>query len=133
MRALSVRAILRPGSAISRQEMAHTDELALGRRFEATAETGNAEPYAEYLRWASGLESIAAAKRARDRLLGGRGVPTSPRWRRSAASAPSAPEVCCIAGVGSAPTNAASSPIGRRCVTPSAGVALARRGSPAMG
>jgi SAM-dependent methyltransferase len=37
---------------------------------EATAASADAEPYAEYLRRASGVEAIAAAKRARDRLLG---------------------------------------------------------------
>lgn len=44
--------------------------MALGRRLEATAAGENAEPYAEYLRCASGVETIAAGKRARDRLLG---------------------------------------------------------------
>jgi SAM-dependent methyltransferase len=50
--------------------MTDSDRLALGRRLEASASTASAEPYAEYLRCASGVEAIAATKRARDELLG---------------------------------------------------------------
>jgi SAM-dependent methyltransferase len=43
---------------------------ALGQRLEGGTLGSDAEPYAEYLRCASGVEAIAATKRDRDRLLG---------------------------------------------------------------
>jgi SAM-dependent methyltransferase len=50
--------------------MSSRDGLALGRRLETDAHTESAESYAAYLHSASGVETIAAAKLARDRLLG---------------------------------------------------------------